>query len=154
MMPDQRRRAMAHNRGRTRPERALASALWRLGLRYLTTAGYKTRYGRQLTGSPDLIFPRKRIVVFLDGCFWHGCPECARVPDGYDLAWTTKIARTVERDRRITEELRREGWSVLRVPEHDVRTKAQLIETADALADLLAQVAPGKAEHRVITDVS
>lgn len=142
MTPDQRHLAMAHNHGRTGPERALASALWQLGLRYLTAAGYKARYGRHLAGNPDLVFPRKRIVVFLDGCFWHGCPECRRIPDGYDSAWTTKIARTVERDLRITEQLHSEGWQVLRIPEHAVRTKVRLAETAKTLACQLAQIAP------------
>ncbi len=63
---------MSHNRGRTGPERALASELWRRGLRYLTYEGYKSISGKRLVGKPDLVFSRERIVVFVDGCFWHG----------------------------------------------------------------------------------
>lgn len=69
LTPEQRHRAMAHARGRTRLERALAVELWRRGLRYLTTDGHKARYRVRLAGQPDLIFPRKRVVVFVDGCF-------------------------------------------------------------------------------------
>lgn len=140
MTPEQRRRAMSSNRGRTRPERALASALWHRGLRHLTPIGYKTRFGRGLTGSPDLIFTRKRAVVFVDGCFWHGCPECRRIPEGYDPSWVAKVARTMERDQRISGQLREEGWIVIRIPEHDVRTKVRLSETADALANQLRRI--------------
>jgi DNA mismatch endonuclease, patch repair protein len=137
MAPAQRRRAMAHNRGRTGPERALASELWRRGQRFLTADGYKTRYGRRLEGNPDLVFPRKRVVIFLDGCFWHGCAECERMPTGYRSAWVDKIGRNMARDRQVTARLQEEGWVVLRVPEHDVRTKERLATTADGLASRL-----------------
>lgn len=131
---------MASNRGRTGPERALASALWLRGLRYLTSDGYRVLFGSQLAGSPDLIFSRKRAVIFVDGCFWHGCLECRRLPEGYDPIWVAKITRTVERDQRISAQLQRDGWTVIRVPEHEVRTKSRLAETADKLADTLRQI--------------
>lgn len=137
---------MASNRGRTRPERAFARALWNRGLRYLTTEGYKALFGRQLVGSPDLIFTRKRVLLFVDGCFWHGCPECRRIPDGYDPNWVGKVARTVERDGRISAQLREDGWNVIRVPEHDVSTKARLAETADKIASDLRGYGPDRAE--------
>ena len=142
MTPSQRYRAMAHNRGRTRPERALASALWRRGLRYLTHEGYKSIRGKRLLGDPDMVFPRKRIVLFVDGCFWHGCPECNKSPEQSGAFWVSKIETNKERDQRITARLQSEGWTVLRIPEHDVRTKVGLAQTTDRLIDALIQAEP------------
>jgi DNA mismatch endonuclease (patch repair protein) len=133
---EQRRRAMAHNRGRTKPEIALASALWRRGLRYFTASGYRAVSDVRLPGAPDLVFPRKRVVVFVDGCFWHGCSLCGGFPTGREF-WDAKIRRTQERDQRYTAALEESGWRVVRVWEHDVRTKARREATADALADEL-----------------
>jgi len=125
---------MAHNRGRTRPERALASALWKRGLRYLTDEGYRARYGHHLPGHPDLVFVGHRVVVFVDGCFWHGCSECGSPPSQSGDFWRRKIEANVERDQQVTTRLESEGWTVVRVPEHSVRTKRRLQETADRLS--------------------
>ena len=137
MTTSQRYRAMAHNRGRTRPERALASGLWRRGLRYLTNDGYRAVSGKRLIGKPDLIFPRKRVVIFVDGCFWHGCPDCGKSPEQSGQFWINKIAANRERDQRVTDTLRTEGWTVLRIPEHDIRTKAGLVQTIERLLPVL-----------------
>ena len=127
---------MAHNRGRTGPERALASGLWHRGLRYLTPEGYKSITGHRISGDPDLVFSRRRIAVFVDGCFWHGCPQCRKHAGLRGEFWVKKIEGNRERDQRVTAELEGLGWMVLRIPEHDLRTKATLeetIERADAL---------------------
>lgn len=136
MTPLQRRRAMAHNRGRTSPERALASGLWRRGVRYFTHEGYKTVSGERLSGKPDIVFPRRRTVIFVDGCFWHGCPECRKHSGLKSESWVNKINANRERDCRITSELTEAGWTVLRIPEHDLRTKLALAETIDRLVPL------------------
>jgi len=137
MTAEQRRRAMAHNRGRTRPERALASALWRRGLRYLTDHGYRARYGRSLPGHPDLIFTAKRALIFVDGCFWHGCPLCRKLPVDAPAFWRDKIARNMARDRAVTARLSAEGWRVARVWEHELRTRAGVEGTAASLVKWL-----------------
>ena len=137
MTPEQRRKAMRSNRGRTRPERAIASALWRKGFRYLTADGYRRRFGRRLLGQPDLIFTRKRVLIFVDGCFWHGCRRCHNIADECNAFWRTKIEGNVSRDRRTTRTLRRRGWKVIRVREHDVRTKAGLAKTARRVSNVL-----------------
>ena len=137
MTPFQRHLAMAHNHGRTYPERALASALWRHGVRYLTHGGYKSISGKKLLGNPDLVFPRKKLVIFVDGCFWHGCPECGKAPEQSGEFWVRKIETNKKRDQRVTSELRSQGWTVLRVPEHDVRTKAALTQTLNRLLPLI-----------------
>ena len=137
MNPEQRHKAMAHNRGRTKPELALARALWSAGARYLTHPGYRKRFGRGLPGSPDLIFPSYRTAIFVDGCFWHGCPECSRVPSQSGEFWARKIAANQDRDRRVTQALQRDGWRVIRVPEHHLRSKASISSAARDLAVLL-----------------
>ena len=145
MTPAQRHKAMASNRGRTQPERALASSLWNIGFRFLTARGYKSRYGKSLPGQPDLVFPGKRNIVFVDGCFWHGCPQCHKHDGLKDELWVNKIAGNRARDERVTGELEDEGWTVLRIPEHDVKTKSSLSETVNRLAPLLRAARPGSA---------
>ena len=145
MTPAQRRKAMLSNRGRTRPERALASSLWKMGFRYLTDRGYKSKYDKTLPGQPDIVFPRKKVVIFVDGCFWHGCPRCGKHEGLNDESWVNKVEGTIARDRRVTAELEGEGWTVLRVPEHDVNTKSALSETVDRLVPLIRAMPPGKA---------
>ncbi len=137
MTASQRYRAMAHNRGRTRPELALASGLWRHGLRYFTHDGYRAVTGKRLIGKPDLVFPRKRLVIFVDGCFWHGCTDCGKSAEQSGQFWTEKIAINRERDQRVTATLESDGWTVLRIPEHDLRTKVALTQTVEGLIPLL-----------------
>ena len=142
MAPSQRRKAMAHNRGRTKPERALASGLWHKGLRYFTYDGYRSVNGRRLEGQPDMVFPRKRLVVFVDGCFWHGCPQCDKRPEQSGTSWANKINANRQRDQRVTTALESKGWTVLRVPEHSVRKKGSLAQTVDSLTELIRATTP------------
>lgn len=137
MKPAQRYKAMAHNRGRTQPERALASGLWRRGIRYFTHEGYTSVKGERLVGNPDIVFPRKKIVVFVDGCFWHGCTKCQKHSGLSGEFWVGKIDANQKRDKRVTAELENSGWTVLRIPEHDVRTRAALAQTIDRLIPLI-----------------
>ena len=145
MAPTQRYLAMANNRGRTGPERTLASGLWRRGLRYLTHEGYTATAGKRLSGNPDMVFPRKRVVIFVDGCFWHGCPLCRKHEGLSGQFWVNKIIANRERDLRVTRELIDGGWTVFRIPEHDVRTKKALAETIDRLVPLIHAASPDKA---------
>lgn len=149
MTPGQRYAAMAHNRGRTAPELDLASALWKKGLRYLTDCGYKARHGKSLPGHPDLIFTRKKVVVFLDGCYWHGCPTCQKSARETNPFWLDKIKSNRERDQRNTALLEGMGWCVLRIWEHQVRRKASVETTLDYLVQFLNRLAPGSvgADH-------
>jgi DNA mismatch endonuclease (patch repair protein) len=128
---------MQSNRGRTVPERSLAALLWGEGLRYLTADGYRHRYGRRLLGQPDLIFTRKKIVIFVDGCFWHGCKRCHDIKKDCNLFWQEKISRNAERDRQVALTLRRQGWKVVRVWEHDLHGEKRLGRTTSRLLSLL-----------------
>lgn len=112
---------VANSRKNTRPELALRSELHRRGLRYrlnrLIVAGdHATR--------PDVVFPRERIAVFLDGCYWHGCPEHGTQPRTNSDYWSAKIARNRARDERNNAALASSGWRVIRVWEHEDPTAA------------------------------
>ena len=78
---------------------------------------------------PDFIFPKLRLAVFVDGCFWHGCPEHGTKPKGNAAFWRKKLTANVARDRRADRALRRSGWRVLRIWEHELARKreAQLV---------------------------
>ena len=76
-------------------------------------------------GKPDFVFPKQKLAVFVDGCFWHGCPIHATQPKTNAKFWREKIARNQARDRLVTRTLRRAGWRVLRVWEHELARKRE-----------------------------
>jgi DNA mismatch endonuclease (patch repair protein) len=105
---------MARIRGRnTRPERQLRSLLWARGFRYRL-------HGRGLPGRPDLVFLALKTVVFVDGCFWHGCPDHYVRPRSRSDFWARKLRENVNRDREQCQQLESMGWRVVRLWEHDV----------------------------------
>jgi len=69
----------------------------------------------ELSGLPDYVWPLERVAVFLDGCFWHGCPRCYKRPKTNRAFWAAKIHRNRSRDRRVAKQLRSSGWSVFRI---------------------------------------
>lgn len=81
------------------------------------------RRGHPIAGKPDFVFPRKRIVVFVDGCFWHGCPTHATWPKQNAEFWRTKILGNQRRDRAVNRLLKKAGWRVVRVWEHALTKK-------------------------------
>lgn len=98
--------------GNTGPEIELRRALWKIGLRY--------RVRPKLPGVPDIAFISRRIAVFVDGCFWHGCPEHYTTPRTNTVFWSTKVHRNRSRDAEVNSRLHDLGWTVLRFWEHDV----------------------------------
>jgi len=79
------------------------------------------RRGQPVPGHPDFVFRRERVAVFVDGCFWHGCPKCYRRPKSNRKFWDAKAARNRARDAEVTRTLRRAGWTVVRIWEHALR---------------------------------
>jgi DNA mismatch endonuclease, patch repair protein len=79
------------------------------------------RRNHPLFGKPDFAFPEKRVVVFVDGCFWHGCPKHGNIPKNNREFWEKKIGGNIRRDRRVNRILRSAGWSVQRIWEHDIK---------------------------------
>lgn len=110
------RKSMQANRGRdTKPELALRRAVHALGLRYRVS----TRPLPAIRRSADLTFSRAKVAVFLDGCFWHGCPEHhTKSATNYEF-WAEKVRRNRERDRETDRLLADAGWSVIRIWEHE-----------------------------------
>jgi DNA mismatch endonuclease (patch repair protein) len=110
------RAVMEGNRGvDTRPEIALRSALHKLGLRFRKHASPV----RGLRCRADVVFRPARVAVFVDGCFWHRCPEHGTSPETNSPYWTAKLDRNVNRDRRNDQALAAAGWKVVRVWEHE-----------------------------------
>src|SRR4051794_5345566 len=113
---------MQGNRGRdTSPELRLRSELHWRGLRFRLHR--RVGEGRSAP-RPDLVFPRKRVAVFVDGCFWHGCPAHGVRPRTNADYWAAKIERNRERDERNDDALAASGWAVIRVWEHESPTVA------------------------------
>lgn len=105
----------ANRRANTKPEQALRSALHRRGLRF--RKDLLIRAGDVRTHA-DVAFTRLRLAVFIDGCFWHCCPEHGSTPKSTTSYWGPKLRANVQRDRRATAALQDHGWTVLRIWEH------------------------------------
>jgi DNA mismatch endonuclease (patch repair protein) len=98
----------------TAPELALRSALHRLGLRFRVDKAVLPGSRRRA----DVVFAKSRVAVFVDGCFWHGCPDHGTMPKSNRSFWEEKLEANRKRDRSTDEQLERAGWSVLRFWEH------------------------------------
>jgi DNA mismatch endonuclease (patch repair protein) len=113
----------------TKPEVALRRALHRRGLRYFVDRAPLKGMRRRA----DLVFPRRKVAVYVDGCFWHSCPVHATKPRNNAQWWADKLAANVARDRDTDEKLLAEGWRVVRIWEHE-----NPAEAADRVVDELA----------------
>lgn len=82
------------------------------------------RRHQKVFGRPDFAFREKRLAVFVDGCFWHGCPRHCKIPAGNRAFWEKKLSANRERDRHVNRELRKLGWRVIRIWEHDLARRA------------------------------
>ena len=87
----------------------------------------------RIFGSPDFVFREARIALFVDGCFWHGCPRCKRIPASSAAFWAAKIQRNMQRDRKVSYQLRRNGWNVLRVRECQLKMPLRFLNRLKAL---------------------
>ncbi len=113
LTPEQRSRNMSRIRAAdTGVEVALRRELHKRGLRFRKTTN--------LPGRPDIVFPRARLAVFVDGCFWHRCPEHYQQPVRNAEYWRSKAASNCERDLAVATELRNLGWGVVRIWEHEI----------------------------------
>ena len=142
LTPEQRRRCMSRIKSRnTTPELALRKRLW--------AAGFRFRLKYPVTGKPDLVFVGARIAVFVDGCFWHGCPVHGQIPKTNTEFWSAKIARNQARDRTVNEILASEGWTVLRFWQHEIKRDMDVcVQTIGAaLAAKQGQHRPTRGPH-------
>lgn len=100
----------------TGPEMVLRRLLHGEGRRYRVDFPIRTESGLV---RPDIVFTKARLAIFIDGCYWHGCPEHGRVPTVNSSYWGPKLARNAQRDRANTAALEASGWKVLRFWEHE-----------------------------------
>lgn len=119
LSPEQRTRNMSSIRSKGN-----ASTELRL-LRMLRTARISGwRRHQPLPGKPDFVFKAQRVAIFVDGCFWHGCPKCYRLPRDNRRYWKSKVESNKSRDRRCSGELRKLGWRPIRFWEHSLESEA------------------------------
>lgn len=101
----------------TKPERQLFSMLAGMGL-----SGWR-KHADDVAGKPDVVFDSYQVAIFLDGCFWHGCPVCKRPlkPQTNQAYWEGKIQRNKERALKYNQQLQKQGWEVIRIWEHEIQ---------------------------------
>ncbi|WP_306363230.1 very short patch repair endonuclease [Nocardia sp. CC227C] len=117
-------RMARQRRAGTAPEIALRRELHRRGARFFVDRAPM----RGLRRRADIVFPRRKVAVYVDGCFWHSCPEHATFPKNNAEWWAEKLAGNVARDRDTDARLRAAGWTVVRVWEHErVETAAETV---------------------------
>lgn len=116
LSPEQRSHSMSRirSRGNSSTELKLIEAMRGAGI-----SGWRRK--SKLCGKPDFVFPRYHIAVFVDGCYWHGCRKCALGSKSNVEYWKPKIAGNIKRDRANTRKLKEDGWSVVRIWEHDLK---------------------------------
>lgn len=136
LTPEQRKRTMRAVKSQgTSIERCMRSSLAGAGIR-----GWVTNK-ETVPGKPDIIFPTHKIAVFIDGCFWHSCPACARpLPASNREYWQKKIQRNIDRDERYNRELSDAGWRVLRIWEHQVKDDSERARFLVTLKQVLREL--------------
>lgn len=129
-------------RGNKSTEWRLRLALVRAGI-----SGWRL-HPAELPGNPDFYFPRSRLVIFVDGCFWHRCPRCGHLPKTRRGFWRAKLLTTVKRDREITRTLCAAGLTVLRVWEHELRAeREQVLARLTSLVARIEDTSPELCKH-------
>lgn len=118
---EQRSRNMAAVRSKN--NKSTESALLVL-LKENKLTGWRRNY-KKAKGVPDFAFPKRKIAIFLDGCFWHKCPSCFIPPKTKKAFWRKKIDANVMRDKKVNIQLRRAGWKILRFWEHQIKKNPQ-----------------------------
>jgi DNA mismatch endonuclease (patch repair protein) len=134
LTPAQRSYSMSRirSRGNSSTELKLIALMRGAGI-----SGWRRR--SKLQGRPDFVFPRCRMAVFVDGCYWHGCRRCSLNSKSNTDYWKPKIAANVKRDRSNTRALGADGWTVVRIWEHDLR-----IRPMKCLAKIMSALKPSK----------
>src|SRR5690242_1167215 len=108
----------------TAPERTLRSELHKRGLRYQIDV----RPVKELNRRADIVFRTAKVAIFVDGCFWHGCPKHRTQAKANAKFWKNKIERNQERDEETNKLLKKAGWKVLRVWEHELKEPAKVVK--------------------------
>ncbi|MBN8236414.1 very short patch repair endonuclease [Halobacillus kuroshimensis] len=113
---EQRRKNMKNITSRSKVEDRVSQELWRRGYRF-------RKNNKKLFGKPDISIKKYKVVIFIDSCFWHVCPEHSNMPSTNRDFWEKKLNRNVERDKEVNEYYKSQGWHIMRVWEHDLKKK-------------------------------
>lgn len=137
LTPEDRQKTMRAVKGKgTKLEKSLFSMLAGMGLK-----GWKKNVSN-IVGKPDIIFLDQKIAIFIDGCFWHGCPICQRkLPETNREYWKRKIARNVQLAKTHNQQLADEGWKVIRIWEHEMKNEAGKREIRAKISQAIDQEA-------------
>ncbi|USP95357.1 very short patch repair endonuclease [Bacillus vallismortis] len=111
----------------TKIEKVVSKEIWGRGIRFRKNV-------KDLKGKPDIAIKKYKIVIFIDSCFWHGCPLHGRIPKSNVKFWNNKIKRNIERDKSINQYYTRKGWNILRIWEHDLNKK-KFSQTIDEIEE-------------------
>jgi len=106
----------------TKPELQVRKGVWALGKRYRI-------HNRTVFGTPDITNKSKKVAVFIDGCFWHGCPRCYSEPKTNTEFWRSKISRNRDRRKKVRTELKKGDWKVMQFWEHQVKRDSEKISS-------------------------
>jgi len=104
----------------TSPELKIRKALWADGIRYRI-------HDKTVLGTPDISIKTKKIAVFIDGCFWHGCPSCYIKPKSNKLYWRKKLSYNKNRRKIVKDKLKADGWKIMEFWECNIRNKPERI---------------------------
>jgi len=127
---EKRSQVMSRIRGRGNKDTELALVAL---LRQEHITGWRRH--QDLPGKPDFTFRHERLVVFVDGCFWHGCPKHANLPENNREFWQKKLGANKIRDKKVTHTLRKSGWRVLRIWEHEFKYSHRVVKRVRAALD-------------------
>ena len=124
---EQRRKNMSRIKSKeTKIEIAFRKALWKFGFRYSKNSG-------KYLGKPDLALPKYKTVIFVDGCFWHGCKKHWRLPASNKKYWSAKIQRNIARRKEVSKFYKKQKWQIIRIWEHDLKNKNLIPKIATKL---------------------
>jgi DNA mismatch endonuclease (patch repair protein) len=112
---------------RVRGRENAATELKLIGLfRLAKITGWRRR--SRVFGKPDFVFPKSRVAIFVDGCFWHQCPTHGTIPAGNRTFWKAKLERNSRRDKLVARTLKASGWRVVRIWQHDLRDSKKVLK--------------------------
>jgi DNA mismatch endonuclease (patch repair protein) len=134
LKPEDRRKTMQAVKGKaTTPERRLFAMLAGMGLK-----GWRKHAG-DIIGKPDVVFNNEHVAIFVDGCFWHGCPHCQRKlkPETNRQYWERKINRNIELAKSNNQKLLENQWVVIRIWEHELKTPSDRERIRDEIRQVL-----------------
>jgi len=127
---EKRSEVMSRIRGKGNKDTELAMILI---LRKYHISGWRRNH--MVLGKPDFVFPKRKIALFVDGCFWHGCPRHSNMPVNNRDFWEKKLNGNKKRDKYVTKQLKMAGWSVIRIWEHDLRNPELIVRRLSKVLD-------------------